>query len=149
MSTVHQGRFTFTGSRCISFQGMKTEGATWYTQSDEWVMINSPVLSPTNCRLDISMAQWGPWEWLITQNIIVLSRYQVYARPPPAQCDPVSLADVTDQPPPLVYNVKRVAVDKPCAPGECSIGTMIISYTITKNTTTPYPPPRSPLSNWH
>ncbi|XP_059156619.1 uncharacterized protein LOC131941391 [Physella acuta] len=40
-------------------------------------------------------------------------RYQVYARPPPVQCQPKSLAEVTDEQPPLRYNVKRIAQGKP------------------------------------
>ncbi|RUS75822.1 hypothetical protein EGW08_016414 [Elysia chlorotica] len=40
-------------------------------------------------------------------------RYQVFARPPPIKCPPRSLREVTDAEPPIRYNVKRVAVDKP------------------------------------
>ncbi|GFR71221.1 hypothetical protein ElyMa_003805900 [Elysia marginata] len=43
-------------------------------------------------------------------------RYQVFARPPPIPCPPRSLREVTDAPPPIRYNVKRVAVDKQFPP---------------------------------
>jgi len=39
-------------------------------------------------------------------------RYQLFARTPPTQCQPRSLSEVTDEPPPIQYNVKRVALDK-------------------------------------
>lgn len=49
-------------------------------------------------------------------------RYQLYARPPPVLCKPRDLSDVADEAPPIHYNVRRVAVDKPCTaePSPCS-----------------------------
>ncbi|KAK6983734.1 hypothetical protein BgiMline_019182 [Biomphalaria glabrata] len=44
-------------------------------------------------------------------------RYQVFARPPPVQCEPKSLAEVTEKAPPLSYNIKRIAQCKPLETG--------------------------------
>ncbi|KAH9489835.1 hypothetical protein Btru_037254 [Bulinus truncatus] len=41
-------------------------------------------------------------------------RYQVYARPPPVQCEPQTIAEANDgAQPPLRYNIKRIAQCKP------------------------------------
>ncbi|GFN93936.1 hypothetical protein PoB_002044200 [Plakobranchus ocellatus] len=58
-----------------------------------------------------------PAEFITPSEIDTFNyRYQVYARPPPIQCTPRSLNEVTDTIPPIRYNVKRVAVDKPFRP---------------------------------
>lgn len=54
-----------------------------------------------------------PAEFIHPSEIDTASyRYQVFARPPPIECPPRSLREVTEAASPIRYNVKRVAVDK-------------------------------------